>query len=90
MVYQATVTDTLSQKSKNYIGLTDTTFKERHKNHKKSFKNAKYKTETELSVHLWKLKEQKNTQLNGKLLTAVKVLTLSARYVNFAQKKSIT
>ena len=59
VVYQATVTETLSKKSENYIGLTDTTFKDRHRNHKKSFKNAKYKTETELSVHLWKLQEQK-------------------------------
>ena len=59
VVYHATVTENLSQKTENYIGLTDNTFKERHRNHKKLFKNAKYKTETELSVHLWKLKQQK-------------------------------
>ena len=37
VVYQATVTETLSQKSENDIGLTDRTFKERHRNHKKIF-----------------------------------------------------
>ena len=59
VVYQATVTETLSQKSENYIGLTDTTFKERHRNHNFFLQKFEIKTETELSVHLWKLKEQK-------------------------------
>ena len=33
-------------------------FKERYGNHKKSFKNEKYKYETELSKYIWDLHEQ--------------------------------
>ena len=36
--------------------MTASTFKERYYNHKKSFTNAKYDNETELSKHVWKLK----------------------------------
>ena len=37
--------------------MTSTSFKERYRNHTKSFKNAKYSKETELSKYVWKLKE---------------------------------
>ena len=59
VVYQATVTQTETKTSENYIGLTADTFKVRHRNHKKSFNNVKYETETELSKHIWKLKRAK-------------------------------
>jgi hypothetical protein len=36
--------------------MTATTFKERYRNHKKSFNDIKYENETELSKHVWKLK----------------------------------
>ena len=56
VVYQATVTQE-NGKIDTYVGSTKD-FKERHRNHKKSFKLAAYKTETELSVFLWKLKSE--------------------------------
>ena len=55
VVYQATVTQE-NGTINTYIGATQD-FKERYGNHKKSFKHVKYKTETELSTFLWKLKE---------------------------------
>ena len=39
--------------------MTETTFKTRYANHKQSFKHEKYKNQTELSKHIWSLKEQK-------------------------------
>ena len=39
-----------------YIGLTEGTFKSRYNNHKKSFNLQKYATDTELSKHIWSLK----------------------------------
>jgi hypothetical protein len=38
--------------TRHYIGMTATTFKERYANHTSSFRNK-----TELSKHIWKLKE---------------------------------
>ena len=57
-VYQATVTQTTTNKSETYIGLTGDSFKTRYGNHKKSFNHEKYKSDTELSNHVWKLKKE--------------------------------
>ena len=42
--------------TKHYIGMTATTFKERYANHTSSFRHKK-RLKTELSKHIWKLKE---------------------------------
>ena len=55
VVYQATVTT--GDKKETYIGLTATQFKARYRNHLMSFRHEKRRNETELSKHLWQLKE---------------------------------
>ena len=40
---------------KSYIGMTTATFKDRSRNHKKSFEDIKHETDTELSKYVWKL-----------------------------------
>ena len=55
IVYQAIVTT--EQGSECYVGLTDTDFKSRFANHKQSFRNEVYSNQTELSKHVWQLKE---------------------------------
>ena len=59
IVYKASVThgqrDTIT---KVYFGLAGGTFKERFRNHTKSFRNEKYQNETELSKHIWDLKKK--------------------------------
>ena len=57
IVYQATVTT--EQGSECYVGLTDTDFKSRFANHKQSFRNETYSNQTELSKHVWQLKNAK-------------------------------
>ena len=42
----------------NYIGMTGNIFKERSRNHVKSFNDEKYSNETELAKHVWYLKKQ--------------------------------
>ena len=54
IIYRADVDNEI----KFYYGLTETSFKERYGNHKKSFKYEKYKYETELSKYIWDLHEQ--------------------------------
>ena len=56
MIYQAEVMTTTSRET--YIGLCDTTFKLRYRNHVCSFKNERYKHATELSKYIWSLKDK--------------------------------
>ena len=57
IVYQATVTT--RGETETYVGLTATAFKTRWRNHQTSFKHEKRRNDTQLSKHVWKLKEKK-------------------------------
>ena len=57
VVYQATVTNASTKEEQTYVGLTETTFKTRYLNHTSSFRNKTKKHATELSKHIWKLKD---------------------------------
>ena len=65
LVYNATVTTNGSSPGKNYIGLSEGTFKKRFYGYQLSIKDRKYAKSTELSKHLWKLKD-KGQQYNIK------------------------
>ena len=54
-VYKATVS--AEGNNNTYYGLCEGDFKSRFNNHVKSFKHRKYANETELSKHIWKLKD---------------------------------
>ena len=56
IVYMATVETETNTSS--YVGMTGNNFKTRYYNHIKSFKNKRYKNETELSRYIWKRKEK--------------------------------
>ena len=57
IIYKATVKSRSG--SKNYIGLTGGRFKDRLGNHVLSFNHKKDKHATELSKHVWSLKDKK-------------------------------
>ena len=59
IVYKATISTSNANDTKHYIGMTSSTFKERYRNHIKSFTHKKYSNETELSKHIWHLKQNK-------------------------------
>ena len=59
IVYKATISTGNTQDTKHYIGMTSNTFKELYRNHIKSFTHKKYSNETELSKHVWHLKQKK-------------------------------
>ena len=63
LVYQVDVTNNLDDEYKFYLGLVETTFKERYTNHKSSFNNENSKNSTELSKYVWSLRE------NNKILS---------------------
>ena len=56
LIYQAEVTTKDQSDRKTYIGMTSTTFKDRYRNHKRSFDDIKHENDTELSKRVWKLK----------------------------------
>ena len=60
VVYKAEVKDNEGD-IKEYVGMTSTTFKERYSNHKKSFEDPRYAKSTELSKHIWNLKNMKRS-----------------------------
>ena len=67
IIYQATVKDQDGKKA-IYIGATQTNFKFRFNNHKKSFRQEKYKNETTLSKYLWDNKMNENPNIEWKIL----------------------
>ena len=71
IVYKATV-ESINTK-KEYIGMTSTTFKDRFSNHKQSFNNELYKTQTKLSNYIWAKKEEEiETNIKWEKVTIAK------------------
>jgi len=65
VIYQATATKHDSNSSQWYIGLCSTTFKTGFNNHRASFLHANKANNTQLSRHIWNLKEN-SIQFNFK------------------------
>ena len=76
VVYQATVTTHDGNPPETYTGLTAGQFKNRYNKHSSDFNNEKQKKSTELSKHVWKLKE-KNTphSISWKIIAKTKPFT---------------
>ena len=67
VVYEATVLT--ANEEKTYIGLTSNTFKTRYASHKSSFNHPEKRHQTELSSHVWNLKDGNIPyQINWKIL----------------------
>ena len=63
-IYKAVLTSTNPYyKEKIYFGTAETTFKLRYSNRQRSFKFLKYKTDTELSNEVWRMKKSGQTQV---------------------------
>ena len=58
IIYEANVTSDSENSGKNYIGLTEGTLIKRFYSHQLSFKILKYLKSSELSKHIWKVKDQ--------------------------------
>lgn len=56
IVYQATVKSGTTEET--YVGVTKNEFKQRLANHEQSFRKKVYKHQTELSKHIWTLKDK--------------------------------
>ena len=66
VLYEAAITCNLpNYKPKIYKGICATTWKERFANHNKAFNNARYQTDSELAMEVWRIKRN-NMQFNIK------------------------
>ena len=71
VIYNANVTTESDAAGMNYIGLTEGTFKQRYTQHKLSFRNRNYSNSTELSKHIWTLKDSNtNYKIDWSILAA--------------------
>ena len=88
VVYQATVTRNDNNTSETYIGLTETDFKTRHRNHTASFRHAKHKNSTELSKHIWTLKNDNiDYSISWRVLSSSSPYNSSSKRCNLCLKE---
>ena len=73
VIYEATVkAEDNSEEEKTYIGLTGMEFKQRHYQHRHDFQNENKRESTELSKHIWKLKDKNiNYNIRWKIIKQV-------------------
>lgn len=92
IVYEAQIAAQPSTPAATYIGSTETTFKLRYNNHTSSFRNAKYKTSTELSKRVWALKDRnENHQITWKIKETAKAYSPTTKRCSLclAEKRNI-
>ena len=59
VIYQAIVATEDNRPDETYVSLTENSFKTRYSNHKSSFRDPNKRLSTELSKHIWPLKDAK-------------------------------
>ena len=70
--YQAGLTKHTDDTHKYYLGLAETSFKDRYNNRKSSFRNNSQKNSTELSKYIWSLINENETPIiNWKILKTI-------------------
>ena len=77
VVYNANVTTESDTIGKNYIGLTEGTFKQRYTQHKLSFRKRNYSNSTQLSKDIWTLEDS-----NTNFTTNWSILATAPAYSN--------
>ena len=88
LIYQATVTRKDNSTTVTYIGLTENDFKTRYRNHSASFRQTKLWNSTELSKHIWTLKENNINHYNSWRILSSRSPYNSAKDATSASKKN--
>lgn len=90
VVYQADVTTVDNNETKSYVGVTGGPFKNRYRNHTKSFSHRKYADETELSKFIWKLNDSKRAfKINWSLRKKVAAYKIGSRRCNLCLEEKL-
>ena len=90
LIYHATVTRKDNGTIKTYIGLTEKDFKTRYRNHTASFRHTKHRNSTELSKHIWTLKENNfNHFISWRILSSRSPYNSANKRCNFCLKEKL-
>ena len=90
IIYQATITRRDNLASETYIGLTENNFKTRYRNHTASFRYSHLRNSTELSKHIWTLKDSKvNYSLSWRILSKAQVYNSTSKRCNLCLKEKL-
>ncbi len=90
IVYKATVTTSDTNSAKRYIGMTASAFKERYRDHIKSFNHKRCSNDTELSKYIWKLKDNKQDfDITGSVLKQSISYTGGSRRCNLCLEEKL-
>ena len=88
VIYQATVKRNDNNTSETYIGLTENDFKTRYRNHTASFRHAKHKNSTELSKHIWTLKDSNiDHSISWRIISSSSAYNSSSKRCNLCLKE---
>jgi len=83
VVYQATVNTKDAKPDQTYVGLTENAFKTRYTNHLASFKHSSKRNNTELSKHIWTLKDRNiNFSIKWSILKQAKAYDNTTKLCN--------
>ena len=90
LIYHATVTRKDNGTIETYIGLTENDFKTRYRNHTASFRHTKHRNSTELSKHIWTLKENNfNHFISWRILSSRSPYNSANKRCNFCLKEKL-
>ena len=90
VIYKANVTTDKDNTGKNYVGLTEETFKQRYAQHLLSFRNRKYANRTELAKHIWKIKENKeNYKISWSIISSASAYSNNSKRCNLGPTKKL-
>ena len=90
LVYQATITSNNNTMKKNYIGMTEGSFKTRFNNHMLSFNRRKYSTKTTLSKYIWELKDNyEDYNIKWSILSHATPYTSGCRACNLCMMEKV-
>ena len=92
LIYKANVSAEVNggEEIKTYIGLTSTKFVERYRNHLQSFRNEGMRNSTELSKHIWDLKEKGiSYNITWEIHRKAKAYRPGARYCNLCTAEAL-
>ena len=87
-IYQATVRRNDNNTSETYIGLTKNAFKTRYSNHTASFRHTKHRNSTELSKHVWSLKDNNiDYSISWRIISSSSSYNSSSKRCNLCLKE---
>ena len=88
VMYQATVKRNDNNTSETYIGLTENAFKTRYRNHTASFRHTKHRNSTELSKHVWSLKDNNiDYSISWRIISSSSSYNSSSKRCNLCLKE---